>query len=201
MFRILALSCALVLRSSALVLNAPHGAQPRVAIRAGSAAMMAKSKEGKRLTVLLEKDADGLGSAGDLVEVKPAYAENFLLARGYGVVASAEIIKQKAAEKAAAEAAALAARQKAEAAKATIGSKYGKAGMIYEVQVKDGKIDAVTSEEIASELKRAGIAVGPADVAMPELTELGSALAEVRLHPEVTATLKVVVEKSKITFM
>ena len=75
MFRFLTLLCALVLQSSALVLNAPlpQGRALTSGLRAEPAAMMAK-KEGKKLTVLLEKPFDGLGSAGDLVDVKPAYA-------------------------------------------------------------------------------------------------------------------------------
>jgi hypothetical protein len=75
------------------------------------------------------------------------------------------------------------------------------AGIIEEVQVApDGTIkDSVTSAEIAAAIKRGGITVDEACISMPEVTELGSVLAEVTLHPDVSVTIKVIVQKSKIT--
>ena len=129
-----------------------------------------------------------------------SYAENFLVAKGYGVVASTAIIEQKAAEKAAAEAALVEAKKTADASKEMLNAKFGK-GLTYDVQVsKEGTIDPVTSVEIANEIKRAGVDVAPEAVAMDDITELGSSLVEVALHPEVKMTFKVNVEKSKITF-
>ena len=40
------------------------------------------------LKVLLDADVDGLGAKGALVDVKPAYAENFIIKNGLGAVAS-----------------------------------------------------------------------------------------------------------------
>lgn len=205
MFRFLFIALFMALQSNALILNSAHTMPQHSVVaatsnRVGSAVLMAK-KEGKKITILLEKDAEGLGAAGDLVEVKPAYAENFLVARGVGVFASIAVIEQKKAEAEAALEKAIAARKLADKAKETINDKYGKGGMVYEVQVKDGAIDgSVTSDDIAKELDRLGVKVTAADIAMPEVTELGSVIAEVALHPEVSATVKVNVEKSKITF-
>ena len=53
---------------------------------------------------------------------------------------------------------------------------------------------------MATTVEVTGVPVDAADLAMPQVTELGSVLAEVTLHPEVTQTVKIVVEKSKITF-
>lgn len=202
MLRFLLMALFATLQSSALMVNVvPHSSVVFSSAQRTVPAVMAK-KEGKKVTVLLEKDADGLGAAGDLVDVKPAYAENFLVARGVGVIASSEIIEQKKAEAEAAMEAAISARKTADKAKEAINAKYGKAGMTYEVQVtKDGAIDgAVTSASIASELARAAIKVAADDIVMPEVSELGPVLAEVTLHPEVSATVKVNIVKSKITF-
>ena len=196
----------MVLQSNGLMLNGAGLTAPVTAIstsgRVGSAILMAKAKKGvsKTVTVLLEKDADGLGAAGELVEVKQAYAENFLISKGVAVLASKEVIAQKRVEAEAAMEAAIAARKAADKAKETLSAKYGKAGLKYEVQVKNGAIEnAVTSDSIAKELERAGVSVPAASIAMPDITELGSVIAEVMLHPEVTTMLKVEVIKSKIT--
>ena len=193
-FRFLLLALCMVMQASALVIGS-------ASIRSSSASavnMMAK-KEGKKVAVLLSKDAEGLSVAGDLVDVKPAYAENFLVARGFGVVASTKIIEEKAAESAAAAEAAIASKKTADKAKETINA-LGKDGLTYSVQVKDSAIEGtITTENIASELARAGVKVAAADITMPEVTELGSVLCEIALHPEVSATLKVTIEKSKIS--
>merc|ERR1712070_483199 len=130
-------------------------------------------------------------------EVKAAYAENFLVARGIGVIATPAMIEQAAADMAAKAAAAAAVLKAAKGAQETITSKYGKAGLKYEVQVdKDGAPkESVTSVEVARELGRVGVTVTADDISMPEMTELGSVVAEVVLHPEVIAMLKVSVEK------
>jgi ribosomal protein L9 len=74
--------------------------------------------------------------------------------------------------------------------------------MVIEVQVKDGAItETLDAAAIAGMLKRAAaVTVEAEDVVMPEVTELGSVVATLKLHPEVSTSLKIVVEKSKITF-
>ena len=58
-------------------------------------------------------------------------------------------------------------------------SKYAK-GLVTEVQMKDGKIaEPVDAAAVAKMLARAGVAVEAGDIVMPEVTELGSVLAEV----------------------
>ena len=62
-------------------------------------------------------------------------------------------------------------------------------------------VESLTSEQIALELKqRGGVTVEPSNIVMPEVTELGAFTADVTLHPDVSVGIKVVVEKSKITF-
>ena len=109
------------------------------------------------MTVLLEKDAEGLGVAGDLVEVKPAYAENFLVSKGVGIIATKEMIDKATAELEAKAAAAAAALKAAKDMAEKISSKFGKSGLKYEVQVaQDGTIkDVVTSVQIANEVRLA----------------------------------------------
>jgi hypothetical protein len=44
--------------------------------------------------VILTGDIKGLGSAGDLVAVKPAYAQNFIVSKGLGKMATPEKLKE-----------------------------------------------------------------------------------------------------------
>lgn len=46
--------------------------------------------------LLLIADVDDLGRSGDIVSVKPGYARNFLLPRGFGLVADKNAIRMQA---------------------------------------------------------------------------------------------------------
>ena len=153
------------------------------------------------VSVLLNVDVDGMGEKGSIVKVKPSYAENVLVSKGKGTVASKATLERIAKEMEEAAAAAKAQKDSAVELRSTLLGKFGD-GLKTEVQVgKDGVLlTSFTGEEVASELKRlAGISIEPSLIEMPEVTEVGSVMAEVTLHPEVTLSLKVAVEKSKIT--
>ena len=190
-------ACALILTTDALVIGGAGATTPRASV-----SMMAKTKT-KMVKVLLSSDVDGLGPKGTLVEVKSAYAQNVLVPKKLGAVPTKEMLEQLAEEQAAAAEAAKAAKKSAEADKANLQQKYGK-GLIYEVQVDKSTglpLSAVTSANIAAELaSRANVKLEPESISMDEIATLDSAVATVQLHPEVSMSLKVVVEKSKITF-
>ena len=199
---------ALVLLSANAEALLLHKLPPHMAVaghrdgRAGATLMLAKkTAKSKVLQVILSADVPGLGQKGALVEVKPAYAENFIVAKGLGSKASKQQIEELLKEQEEAIAKAAATKKKALLAKDMMAKRYGKGGFVTEVQVgQDGEVlDAVTSHSIATELKRAGVEVDAADIEMPEVTELGSVVAELKLHPEVATSLKVTVEKSKIS--
>ena len=67
--------------------------------------------------VILTNEVSGLGSAGDVVEVKNGYARNYLLPRGYAVIWTEGGEKQVAQIRAAREARALATVEEAQAMK------------------------------------------------------------------------------------
>ena len=48
----------------------------------------------KRVQLVLSQDISKLGKSGDLVEVAPGYARNYLLPRGLGYRATAGVLKQ-----------------------------------------------------------------------------------------------------------
>jgi len=170
--------------------------------RSPSAAMKAKALK-KMVKVVLNSDVEGLGKKGELIEVRPAYANNYLVPKGMGYVASAEMLISIEEEAAAAAAAAAASRKLADESKAVLQGKY-KNGLVYETQVDratGAPVASVTSQVIAAELSRSGVKVEADAIQMEEITEVnGSEVAVVQLHPDVNISVKVTVQKSKITF-
>lgn len=63
---------------------------------------MKKSKQA--VSVILNQDLDGVGFAGSHVVVKPGFARNYLLAGGRAVLATPQLLTERAAEIAKAEA-------------------------------------------------------------------------------------------------
>ena len=171
--------------------------------RRGVPLMAKKSSGAKLMTVLLEADVGGVGEAGSLVDIKPAFAENFIIAKGLGKKANAQMIAEVQAEAAATAATEAAAKKAAEDCRELISSKFGKTGVILEVQVVPGSTqtkEPVTRQYIASTLSRAaGVKVAPETIEMPDVSELGTVTAELTLHPKVSTSIKVTVNKSPIT--
>ncbi len=51
------------------------------------------------MKVLLTKDVKSLGKAGEIKEVKDGYGQNFIVGKGYGKLATADVIRQYEANK------------------------------------------------------------------------------------------------------
>ena len=119
-FLVTAMACLLLGQTTdALLLGNPLPSTVAVSANArvaSSAAMMAKkpAAKSKLITILLEADVEGVGLKGEIIEVKPAYGENTIIAKGLGSKATKEQIQQAEADKLAKEAAALAAKKRAE---------------------------------------------------------------------------------------
>lgn len=139
------------------------------------------------MEVILIKDVDKLGYANDIVEVRPGYANNYLIPQGYAKAATAsakkvlaENLKQRAHKDAKIKA-------DAEALAAKI------AGTVLRIVVKaeEGKIfGSVTAANIAEALAAKGIDVDRKTIAVETVKQLGAYEAEVKLHKEVKATVK-----------
>jgi large subunit ribosomal protein L9 len=139
--------------------------------------------------IILTQEVSGLGSAGDVIEVRDGYARNFLVPQGHAIAwtrgAEKEVESIKAARKArsardlghAGEI-----KAKLEAAPVSVKVRAGKDGRLFgAVTVADiaGALEASTGEAID---KRA-IAVGAA------IKSLGAHSVAVKLHDEVSATV------------
>lgn len=144
--------------------------------------------------VILRHDMGKLGKSGDLVKVRPGYARNFLLPRGYAVPATTAQINRIAHEKAVALVRAEKIRKEAEelAAKLT--------ALAIQIQAKTGEEDrlfgSITSKDIHAAIKAKGLEIDRKQIALPEpIKALGTYEIPVKLLPNVSATLKVEVVK------
>lgn len=144
------------------------------------------------LQVILKQDVEKLGTAGELVRVKPGFARNFLLPRGLAVVATGENLRQIEHERRIALALADKQRKFAEGAAAQID------GLTLEIAMQAGEGDrlfgSVTSRDIAQALARRGIDVDRKKLQIPDtIKALGEYEITAKLGHDVTATFRIVV--------
>ena len=148
------------------------------------------------MKVVLRADVEHLGQKGDLVDVADGYARNFLVPRGLALRATSGIAKQADAMRRNREArdrrdreAAQAIADQLNAPTIQIQARAGEGGRLF---------GSVTSTDIAAAVQaQIGIEVDRRNIALDEpLKELGASDLVVRLHPDVTATLRVEVVAS-----
>ncbi|MBU6229331.1 MAG: 50S ribosomal protein L9 [Cyanobacteria bacterium REEB459] len=150
----------------------------------------------KRVQVVLTEDIRKLGQNGDLVEVAPGYARNYLLPNGKAVRTTPGVLKQVERRREAERQRQIALKQEAEATKTTLAT----IGM-FTIQKPVGENDAifgtVTAVDVANVIKSlSGKEVDRRDITVPDINKLGEYQAVVKLHPEVSATvnLRVIAE-------
>ncbi|MGQ5523437.1 50S ribosomal protein L9 [Chitinimonas sp. PSY-7] len=141
--------------------------------------------------ILLEKVAN-LGGLGDVVNVKPGYARNFLIPQGKAKRASEANLKAFEARRAELEAQqaevlaqAQARAEKLEGFAVTIAQKAGVDGRLF---------GSVTNQDLAEAITAAaGVKVAKMEVRLPEgpFKAIGEYDLVVALHHDVTANLKV----------
>jgi len=148
------------------------------------------------MKVILREDVHGVGNIGDVLEVAPGFARNFLLPRNKAVEATGrnlktvEHAKRVIAEKAKKEKAVFEERaKKVSAAAVTITVQVGK---------EDKLFGSVTAKDIAEALAAQGIEVDKRQIHLPHpIKELGTVAVPVKLHSQVTATVNVTVAKAE----
>ena len=143
----------------------------------------------KRVSVVLNQSVSKLGNNGDLVEVAPGYARNYLIPQGLASIATKGIVKQVEARREKERQQKLAEKQAAENKKVAFKT-IGKLTIRKQVGEENAIFGTVTTQEIADVIKQqAGIEVDRRGIEVPDIGTTGDYQAEVRLHPEVTATV------------
>lgn len=147
--------------------------------------------------LILTNEVTGLGSAGDVVEVKNGYARNYLLPRGFAILWSKGGEKQVDSIKAARSARALATVEEAQTLKARLEEKAIR--LVVKAGVGGRLFGAVKTADVVAAVTAVGI--GDLDKKKVEITSpirsTGEHTATVRLTSDVVAkiTLQVVGKK------
>lgn len=147
-----------------------------------------------QVKVLLKKNVDNLGGGGEIVRVRPGFARNYLLPRGLAVPATAGNLARAEELK---RAAALEAEQTLAAAK-ELGMKLGAVSIQIERAAgeEDRMWGSVTSKDIEEAFARVGVSIDRRRLQLSEpIKRFGPVEVPIRLHPAVTASLKVEVVK------
>jgi large subunit ribosomal protein L9 len=149
------------------------------------------------MKIILTQEVNGLGTPGDVVEVKAGYGRNYLLPQGFalgwtkGAEKQIEVIRRaRGAREIRDLGHATEVKTQLEGLKVTLKARAGDGGRLF---------GSVTSAEVASAIKSAG---GP-DVDRRRLElpghikSVGTYRVQLKLHPDVTAKFDVTVAGSK----
>ena len=142
------------------------------------------------MDIILKQDVELLGSKFDVVTVKDGYARNFLIPQGMAVSATTsnlkvnnEVIRQQSHKAVKAKEAAEAIASKIEGLTLKLGAKAGESGKIF---------GSVNSIQLADAIQAAGYDVERKQIHLSDdaIKELGAYEATLKLHKEVTVTVK-----------
>lgn len=143
------------------------------------------------MEVILKQDMPNLGNANDVVKVKNGYGRNYLIPRGYAVMATssakkinAENLKQRAHKEEKIKNEALENAKKLEKVSLTIGAKTSSTGKIF------GSVNTI---QIAEALKEKGFEVDRKNITIAEdqIKEVGTHKVTVKLHKEVKVEVSI----------
>jgi large subunit ribosomal protein L9 len=150
----------------------------------------------KTLKVILRQDVPKLGDSGSVVSVRPGYARNYLLPRGYAYEATSANIRQLEEERRRAEQKArrdyLEARRRAaqlEGLSLTFQARAGEESKLFGSITTADVADRLAEQELDFEIDRRQI-----ELEEP-IKALGVYTVAVRLHPDVRPEIKVWVIK------
>ncbi len=146
------------------------------------------------MKVILRKDVETIGKAGEIVEVKNGYARNYLIPKGLALEASKGNVKRFEQEKKSLE---LQKNREKKAAEKEA-EKLNDTSITISVSVgeEDKLFGSVTSQDIANALEERGFALDKRKILLDEpIKALGIYSIPIKLHPEVEAKVKVWVVK------
>jgi large subunit ribosomal protein L9 len=150
----------------------------------------------KRVQLVLNQDVLKLGRLGDLVEVAPGFARNYLVPKGMAFKATPGVMKQMERRRAEEVKRLAELKKQAEEQKALL-LKVGTITIAQKAGEEDTLFGSVTAADIATALQEAsGIEVDRRSLSAPEIRRLGTYTTDLKLHPEVTVeiTVEVVAE-------
>ncbi|KAG4145287.1 hypothetical protein ERO13_D05G088000v2 [Gossypium hirsutum] len=153
--------------------------------------VFAQKKAKKTRKIILKEDVEYLGKKGQLLDVKAGYFRNYLLPTGKGQIITSSLLKEMKMEE-----------ERIEAEKQRVKEEAQQLALIFEtvgafkVKRKGGKgkqiFGSVTAQDLVDIIKaQLQRDVDKRIVFLPEIRETGEYVAELKLHPEVTARVRV----------
>lgn len=147
------------------------------------------------MDIILTADVKALGKKGEIVKVSDGYARNFILPKKLGLEATPKNLNDLKLQKAAEAKKAQEILEEAQELAASIASKS------VTLKIKSGEggrtFGSVSTKEIAQALKeQLGLEIDKKKLVLADpLKNIGTFTVPIKLHPKVTAQLKVKVEE------
>jgi large subunit ribosomal protein L9 len=144
------------------------------------------------MKVILTQDMDSLGLAGEIVEVARGYARNYLIPKKVALEATEDNIKKTETQRKSIEVKRIKLKEDALKVKALL------ADVVITIAQKAGEEDklygSVTSMDIAEGIEKAGITIDRRKILLNKpIKSLGEYSVPIKLHPQVSAPVKVMV--------
>jgi large subunit ribosomal protein L9 len=148
------------------------------------------------MKVILQENMENLGHIGDVVKVAPGYARNYLLPKGFAMPANEKNTKALEHAKRQLE---YKKNKMLEMAKGIVAKIESLIINLAHAAGEEGKLfGSVTNMELAEQLKAHGIEVDRKKIILADpIKHTGEYSVPVKIHPEATATLKVIVSKAE----
>lgn len=141
------------------------------------------------MEIILKQDVDNLGNKDQIVNVRPGYANNYLIPQGYASAATAsakkvlaEKIKQQSHKEAKMVADAQAVADKLAGVAVAITVKAAEGGKIF---------GSVTSAQVADAIEAKGFSIDKRDVKVDTIKEIGEYKATVKIYKDIKAEVAV----------
>ncbi|XP_020581108.1 50S ribosomal protein L9, chloroplastic [Phalaenopsis equestris] len=152
--------------------------------------ILAQKKAKKTRRIILKEDVTELGKKGELLEVKAGFYRNFLLPLGKAQLVTPLLIKEMKIE----EERIVAEKRRVKEEAEQLALLFRTVGA-FKVKRKGGKgkqiFGSVTAQDLVDIIKaQLNRDVDRRIVSLPEIRETGEYIAELKLHPEVTAQVR-----------
>ncbi|MBQ7856531.1 MAG: 50S ribosomal protein L9 [Alistipes sp.] len=142
------------------------------------------------MEIILIKDVENLGYANDIVNVRPGYANNYLIPQGFAKTATAsakKVLAENLKQRAHKDAKILADAQ-------ALAEKLANLPLTFTVKAEEGRIfGAVTNADVAEALAAKGVEVEKKNITVEAIKTVGEYKAVVKLHREVKAEVALTV--------
>ncbi len=139
------------------------------------------------MEIILIKDIENLGYANDIVDVKPGYANNYLIPQGFAksaTLSAKKVLAENLRQRAHKDAKILSDAQ-------VLAEKIANLPISISAKAEEGKLfGTITSADIAEALAAKGVEIDRKAISVDPIKTVGEYEATAKVHREVKATIK-----------